>query len=70
MNFREPRAPQRWFPRAWRAFTATGTLRLPCFSAVKDRYFPEPYCAWTAVGVAELLLPAALVEVKATARLR
>jgi enamine deaminase RidA (YjgF/YER057c/UK114 family) len=38
------------------------------FSAVKDRYLPEPWCAWTAIGITELLLPAALVEVKAIAR--
>lgn len=38
------------------------------FSTVKDRYLPEPFCAWTAIGVSELLLPAALVEVKAIAR--
>lgn len=41
---------------------------LPVFAAVKDRYVPAPYPAWTAVGVAELALPGALVEVKITAR--
>ena len=40
------------------------------FSAVKDRYFAEPWCAWTAIGVTELLLPGALVEVTAVAKLR
>lgn len=39
------------------------------FTAVKDRYLKEPYPAWTAIGVSELLLPNAVVEVKATARL-
>lgn len=39
------------------------------FAAVKDRYLKTPYCASTAIGVSALLLPAALVEVKAIARL-
>jgi len=39
------------------------------FTEVKDRYFPEPYCAWTAIGIESLLLPGALVEVKAVAKL-
>jgi enamine deaminase RidA (YjgF/YER057c/UK114 family) len=39
------------------------------FSTIKDQYFSLPHCAWTAVGVSALLLPAALVEVKAIARL-
>ena len=39
------------------------------FTAVKDRYFQPPYCAWSAIGVSELLLPGALVEVKAVAKL-
>lgn len=45
------------------------TDSFPIFSAVKDRYLKEPYCAWTAVGVSALLLPNAIVEVKAIARL-
>jgi enamine deaminase RidA (YjgF/YER057c/UK114 family) len=40
------------------------------FTAVKDRYFHEPYPAWTAIGVSELLLPGALVEVRAIAKAR
>jgi enamine deaminase RidA (YjgF/YER057c/UK114 family) len=39
------------------------------FAAVKDRYCKQPYCAWTAIGVSDLLLPGALVEVKAVAHL-
>lgn len=38
------------------------------FAEVKDRYLEKPYCAWSAIGVSELLLPGALVEVKATAK--
>ena len=40
----------------------------PAFASVKDARMPEPYPAWTAVGVAALLVPGALVEVKASAR--
>jgi enamine deaminase RidA (YjgF/YER057c/UK114 family) len=40
------------------------------FTAVKDRYINKPYPAWTAIGISELLLPGALVEVKAIARIR
>jgi len=39
------------------------------FSAVKDARVPEPHPAWTAIGVHSLLLPGALVEVKAVARI-
>ena len=43
---------------------------LETFMVVKDRYLTEPWPAWTAVGVTALALPNALVEIKATARLR
>lgn len=46
-----------------------GLQHFALFSAVRDRYLREPHCASTAVAVAGLLLPAALVEVKAVARL-
>ncbi|HEY2663037.1 MAG TPA: RidA family protein [Candidatus Binataceae bacterium] len=39
------------------------------FSKVKDRYLVKPYPAWTAIGITELALPGALVEIRATARL-
>ena len=39
------------------------------FSAVKDARMPAPHPAWTAIGVHSLLLPRALVEVKAVARI-
>lgn len=43
---------------------------LATFLAVKDRYLAEPYPAWTAIGVVELAVPGALVEIRVTARLR
>ena len=41
----------------------------PAFASVKDARMPEPYPAWTAVGVDSLLVPGALVEVKAVAKI-
>lgn len=38
------------------------------FAAVKDKYMTAPYAAWTAVGVTELAIPGALVEIQVTAR--
>lgn len=43
---------------------------LGTFMKVKDRYLPEPYPAWTAIGVSELAVPGAVVEIRVTARLR
>lgn len=40
------------------------------FVAVKDQFMTAPYPAWTAVGIAELFLPGALVEIQVTARMR
>lgn len=40
------------------------------FMAVKDRFIAEPYPAWTAIGITELAIPGALVEIKATAATR
>jgi enamine deaminase RidA (YjgF/YER057c/UK114 family) len=37
--------------------------------AVKDSFLPSPYPAWTAVGISELAVPGALVEIRAVARL-
>ena len=42
---------------------------MPVFMAVKDRYLKAPYPAWTAIGVAELIVPGGLVELRAVARL-
>ena len=43
---------------------------LATFMAGKDRYLEAPYPAWTAIGVVELAVPNALVEIRVTARLR
>jgi enamine deaminase RidA (YjgF/YER057c/UK114 family) len=43
---------------------------LGTFMQVKDGYVPETYPAWTAIGVSELAVPGALVEIRATAQLR
>ena len=38
------------------------------FLAVKDQFMPAPHAAWTAIGVSELAVPGALVEIQITAR--
>ncbi len=43
---------------------------LTTFVAAKDRFMSAPHAAWTAIGITELALPGALVEVRVTARLR
>ena len=40
---------------------------LAAFTRVKDRYVRPPYPAWTAIGVAELVVPGGLVELRAVA---
>jgi enamine deaminase RidA (YjgF/YER057c/UK114 family) len=35
---------------------------------VKDEFVGEPYPAWTAIGVAELVNPKAIVEIRVIAR--
>lgn len=37
------------------------------FAAVKDEHVPAPYPAWSAIGVAELVVPGTLVEIRAVA---
>jgi len=39
------------------------------FVAVKDTYVSAPYPAWTAVGISELAIPGAVVEIRITAQL-
>ncbi len=39
------------------------------FLAVKDTFFREPWPAWTAIGISELALPGAIVEIRAKATL-
>lgn len=42
--------------------------QLEDFKLVKDEYIKEPYPAWTAIGVCELAVKDALIEIKVTAR--
>lgn len=38
------------------------------FIAVKNQFMSPPHAAWTAIGITELALPGALVEIQVTAR--
>lgn len=40
------------------------------FIGVKNRFMSPPHAAWTAIGIQELALPGALVEIQVTARRR
>lgn len=40
---------------------------MPAFIRARDAYLSAPYPAWTAVGVAELIVPGGLVELRAVA---
>lgn len=39
------------------------------FMEVKDEFIKEPYPAWTAIGVTELAIERAIIEVRVTARI-
>ncbi len=39
------------------------------FSTIRDQYISEPWPAWTAIGITELLVPGAHVEMKVTVKL-
>lgn len=43
---------------------------LPDFAAARDAVLAEPWPAWTAIGVSELAIPGARLEIRVTARLR
>ena len=45
----------------------TSMADVAAFSKVKAEFIPRDYPAWTAVGVTALVLPALLVEIRATA---
>lgn len=45
----------------------TSMADMAVFSKVKSEFLPRDYPAWTAVGVTALVLPALLVEIRATA---
>jgi enamine deaminase RidA (YjgF/YER057c/UK114 family) len=40
------------------------------FMSVRDEFLAEPWPAWTAIGITELAIPGAHVEIRVTARLR
>ena len=40
---------------------------LDAFKSVKDEFIVEPYPAWTAIGVSELAVPGAVIEIRAIA---
>ena len=40
------------------------------FMAVRDEFLSEPWPAWTAIGISELAVPGAHVEIRVTARLK
>jgi len=40
------------------------------FMSVRDEFLSEPWPAWTAIGITELAIPGAHVEIKVTARLK
>lgn len=43
---------------------------LPDFMAARDEVLDAPWPAWTAIGVSELAVPGARLEIRVTARLR
>ena len=40
------------------------------FMAVRDEFLAEPWPAWTAIGISELAIPGAHVEIRVTAKLK
>lgn len=40
------------------------------FMSVRDEFLSEPWPAWTAIGITELAIPGAHVEIRITARLK
>lgn len=40
------------------------------FMAVRDEFLSEPWPAWTAIGITELAIPGAHVEIRVTAKLK
>jgi enamine deaminase RidA (YjgF/YER057c/UK114 family) len=40
------------------------------FMAVRDEFLSEPWPAWTAIGISELAIPGAHVEIQVTAKLQ
>jgi len=42
---------------------------MAAFMEVRDKYLHEPWPAWTAIGITELAVPGAHVEIRVTAKL-
>ena len=42
---------------------------MAAFMEVRDKYLREPWPAWTAIGITELAVPGAHVEIRVTAKL-
>lgn len=42
--------------------------QLKSFMNVKDKYINKPYPAWTAIGISELAVDDAIIEIKVTAK--
>ena len=40
------------------------------FMAVRDEFLSQPWPAWTAIGISELAMPGAHVEIRVTAKLK
>ena len=40
------------------------------FMSVRDEFLSEPWPAWTAIGISELVMPRAHVEIRVTAKLK
>lgn len=40
------------------------------FMSIRDEFLSEPWPAWTAIGITELAVPGAHVEIRVTAKLR
>ena len=40
------------------------------FMSVRDEFLSEPWPAWTAIGITELAIPGARVEIRVTAALK
>ncbi len=40
------------------------------FMSVRDEFLSEPWPAWTAIGISELAIPGAHVEIRVTAKLK
>jgi enamine deaminase RidA (YjgF/YER057c/UK114 family) len=54
------------FDSAWQSFGKADHIN--AFRRIKDEFVRRPYPAWTAIGVADLIPPGGLVEIRVVAR--